>query len=284
MLRADTPLLWVLRDVLGAHIAAPAATDAAPRRTSQRYLAPPGFPQAAHSSQDGPAYTSIARGANRPNAAAACGAQHPRARGAGCGRPGRDLFHRQAGNGFPGGRCTRFPGRDADADDVGRRHGRRHLVRHRTRARRFPPRRRQCIGIARRHYRPRVRAHLHARRPWRWPLALWCDGRRGSIHGRRFDLLQLGFRRRSADMALQLAGGRDPRHGQHGGAGHRDLGRHSDPDSAIARADLRLGAIPGVRDRRRRHRIACLLRRGDHRAYGRIYGPAKASCTRPFGA
>ena len=54
-----------------------------------------------------------------------------------------------------------FPLADADADDVGRRHGRRHFVGDRTRARRRPPRRCRRAGVACAGHRAAVRADLH---------------------------------------------------------------------------------------------------------------------------
>src|SRR5262249_19313227 len=55
--------------------------------------------------------------------------------------PGRDVFRRQSRPRSAGRRRAGISGGDADADDVGRRHGRRHVVGDRARARRRAARR-----------------------------------------------------------------------------------------------------------------------------------------------
>ncbi len=52
-------------------------------------------------------------------------------------------------------------------------------------------------------------------------LAVHAHGRQRRRAGRGAGLFELGLRRRGAGVAVQLAVGGDPRHRQHGAAGHR---------------------------------------------------------------
>ena len=98
------------------------------------------------------AHRPVAARPDRVDLAAAGLAEHPGHAGAGRDRVDRDLFRRP-----PRHRCARRHGAgvsrlDADADDLGRRHGRRHLVRDRARARRRAARRGRRAGAARRRH------------------------------------------------------------------------------------------------------------------------------------
>ena len=151
----------------------------------------------------------------------------------------------------------------------------------RARARRGAPRRRRCAGAACARDRARLRARLHARRAGRRALALRGDGRQRPCAGRGACLLQLGIRRRGAGLALQLARRRDPRHRQHGAARPGDLRRRRVPGPAVARADLRLGTVPGAWHRGRRGCVALSTTAlGSRRAWRRICGPGRAWCGR----
>ena len=97
------------------------------------------------------------------DAAAPRRAQRARHAGAGLGRADRDLFRRPARHRGAGRRVAGLSRRHADADDVGGRHGRRHLLRDRPRARRRPARRRRRAGAPCARHRARVRARLHGR-------------------------------------------------------------------------------------------------------------------------
>ena len=158
-------------------------------------------------------------------------AAHRRAQHAGHGRailrrPDRDLLGRQARHRRAGRRSAGVPGADADADDVRRRDGRRHLVVDRPRARRRPPRRRRCAGASRPGDRARLRAGVLASAlllGGHW-LYTSLGGKAGSLSA-ALELFERGLRRRDPGVDVQLAGQRHPRHRQHERAGGGHLRR-----------------------------------------------------------
>ncbi len=134
---------------------------------------------------------------------------------AGLGRSRRNLFRRQTRHRCAGRRRVGFPADDADADDVGRRHGRRHVVGNCPRAWRRPPRRCRCSGYPRARHRARLRPGLYGRAADRRPLALHVDGRQRRLARCRADLFASHLCRRDPGLAVQFAGQRDPRHRQY---------------------------------------------------------------------
>ena len=96
-----------------------------------------------------------------------------------------DLFHRQARHRSIGRRRARVSAADADADDVGRRHGRRHVIRDRARARRRQAQRRRCLGAACARYRHSVRPRFHVRAADRRAMAVYGHGRQRRVRSTR---------------------------------------------------------------------------------------------------
>ena len=119
-----------------------------------------------------------------------------------------------------------FPAGDADADDVGGRHGRRHLVRDRPRARRrdgapTPMRWRFHALVIALVFGLAFMLALLGGGPWLY--GAMGGKRRVARGGAR--LFQRGLCRRAPGLVLQFARQCDPRHRQHDRAGHRHLRR-----------------------------------------------------------
>ena len=138
-------------------------------------------PAAPAASSEAPRYESAhARADRRTDRAHSAPARRPQCAGdarADLGGIGGNLFYRQARHRSARRRGAGVSGRDADANDVGWRHGRRHVVGGRARARRRTPRRCQCAGAACAAHRPRLRPGIYDRAPVRRRTALRPHGR-----------------------------------------------------------------------------------------------------------
>jgi hypothetical protein len=95
------------------------------------------------------AHPTTHRGADHCDASAPRGAQRAGHAGTGLGRTDRDLLHRQARDCGACRRCLSLSRSDADAEYVGRLHGRRHLIGNRSCSRSRPARGRQRVVAAR---------------------------------------------------------------------------------------------------------------------------------------
>ena len=85
----------------------------------------------------------------------------------------------------------------------------------------------------------------------RCAYCLPLDGRSRRHAHRRNELRQRGIQRRHLDLHAEPAWERRARHRQHGAAGRRHRRQRARAHPDFAGADLRLGAVPGARARRR---------------------------------
>ena len=239
-----------------------AASKALPAATAGAAAETPRYDARTRALIEGPIAATLIRLA-APNIAGDAGANF--------GRAGRDLFRRQARHRSARRRRAGLSRRDADADDVGRRHGRRHVVGDRARARRRTPRRRQCAWRCMRSIIALVFGLTFTLALLLGgPLALCGDGRQRRFARGRGDLFERHLRRRDPGLAVQFARQCDPRHRQYAvpGAGHHRRRRRA--HSAVALPDLRFGTVAETRRRRRRGRGAASIMRRE------------ASCSRPI--
>jgi hypothetical protein len=162
-------------------------------------------------------------------------------------------------------RVPRLSADHADADHVGRRDGRRRQLGGGARAGRRPPPRRQRAGAPRAGDRGSHGGRLHRRARPRRSRALPVHGRSRRGTDGRARLLRYRVRGGDRRLAVQHAGERDPRDGQHAPSRGCRRWRRGHDSEPLAGADLRVGTGAVIRHRRRRGGLRDLLRRGQPR-------------------